>query len=104
MDRADLPLEEDIAEIHREVQVAVNEVKAAQDVLAAKNARLDEVLGAVSGVSPSAAAYITDFRNPATAEPAPIAPDVPAPVVTVETPPTGEGTVTADGAAETTGE
>lgn len=98
--RADLPLSEDIAEIHREVQVAVNEVKAARDVLAAKEARLDEVAAQVGSVSSSAAAYIADFRNPQTPEPAPIAPAVPAPVVTVETPPAAEGEAPAGGAAD----
>lgn len=103
-EREDLPLEDDIAEVHREVQVAVNDVKAAEVLLAEKNARLDAVLKAVEGVSPVAAAFIADFRNPATDAPAPLVADVPERVFVPETSAEGEGAAEADGAAEATGE
>lgn len=99
----DLPLADDIAEIHREVQVAVNDVKAAKAVLAEKEARLDEVATAVGGISSAARDFIDAFRNPAVADPPPLVADVPEPVVTVETPAAGEGAASADGAGETTG-
>ncbi len=88
--REDLPLADDIAEILREVQVAVNDVKQAEANLAARNARLDVVLAAVSGVSPAAVAYINDFRGPATPPPA----DLIAPPVNA----VNEGGDAADGA------
>lgn len=100
----DLPLADDIAEIHREVQVAVNDVKAAKAVLAEKEARLDQVAAAVGGISTAAADFIAAFRNPAVADPPPLVENVPEPVVAVETPATNEGEAPADGAIGSQGE
>jgi hypothetical protein len=101
--RADLPLADDVAEIHREVQVAVNEVKAAKAVLAEKEARLDSVYATVGTISTQAREFIDAYRNPAVADPPPLVPEVPPSVVTVETPAENEGAAPADGAAGTTG-
>ena len=97
--RADLSLAEDIAEVHREVQVRANNVKAATQALADANASLDEAAVLVATISPTAAAYIADFRNPATPEPPPIVPEVPPSVVTVEPAPVNAGGDDAGGAA-----
>jgi hypothetical protein len=96
--REDLSLKDDIAEVHREIQVRVNRVKAARQALAEADADLDDAATQVAGLSPEAAAYIAEFRNPATPEPTPLAPDVPPAVVTV-----GEGEAAAGGATEATG-
>ncbi len=101
--REDLSLADDIAEVHREIQVRVNNVKAAEAALAAANASLDDAAAQVGKLSPEAAAYIADFRNPATPDPTPIVPEVPPSVVTVETPAENAGAEPADGAAESQG-
>lgn len=86
MDREDLDLDADIAEIHREVQKVVDAEIAARDALAAAIARRVAVREKVAAISPAAAAFIDNYVSPVVPNPAPLAPEVAAPPPAIEPP------------------
>lgn len=85
-DIVDLSLEDDLAEVHREIQRRVDRVIAARVELADSIKSLNEGREAVLAKSAAAVAFVDNYMNPSTPASAPIAPDVAAPPPAVEPP------------------
>lgn len=82
----DLSLDEDVAELKREAQKAVDrEIAARVELKAAIDNRIS-VRAKLAGGSAEAVAYIDSYVNPAAEAPTPIAPEVAAPAPVVEPP------------------
>lgn len=86
MDRPDLPLADDTAELKREAQKAVDREIAARVELAAAIENRVSVRALIGAGSAAALAFIDAYTNPTVANPEPIAPEVAAPPVDVEPP------------------
>lgn len=71
----DKPLDEDIAELNREGQKAVDRNIRARQELADSEAELDAFLAKVASGSQAALDYVKAYRNPAEPTPEPIAPE-----------------------------
>lgn len=100
-EQADLDLDADIAEIHREVQKVVDAETAARAALEIAIANRVAVREKVAGISAKAAAFIDNYVSPVVANPAPLAPDVAAPPPAAE-PPVFTMVTTAELSPETT--
>jgi hypothetical protein len=101
MDRADLPLDEDIAELNREAQKAVDREIAARIELDAAISNRVAVRAKLSDGSGAAIAFIDNYVNPVKPNPEPVAPEVAAPPPAVE-PPVFTSVDSADLTPETT--
>lgn len=86
MDAQDAPLETDVAELKREAQKAVDREIAARVELDAAISNRVAVRAMIGGGSADALAFIDAYTNPTVANPAPIAPDVAAPLPVDEPP------------------
>jgi len=82
----DLSLDEDVAELNREAQKAVDREVAARAELAAAIENRVAVRAKIAGGSADAVAFIDNYVNPVVAAPPPIAPEVAAPAPAVEPP------------------
>lgn len=85
-EQADLDLDADIAEVHREVQKVVDAEIAARDALAVAIANRVAVREKVAAISAKAAAFIDNYVSPVVPNPAPLAPEVAAPAPAIEPP------------------
>lgn len=72
----DVPLSEDVVELNREAQRAVDRVIAARVELAAAIENVNDVRAKIAEGSASAVAFIDNYMNPTVPNPAPVAPDV----------------------------
>lgn len=100
-DREDLSLDEDIAEVHREVQKVVDAEIAARVALDTAIANRVAVRAKVDGVSAMAVAFIDNYVSPVVANPPPLAPEVAAPPP-AEEPPVFTSVETSELSRETT--
>lgn len=83
----DLPLDEDVAELNREAQRAVDRVIAARAELAASIENINAVRAKIADGSNAAVAFIDAYMNPTVPNPPePVAPDVAAPPPAEEPP------------------
>lgn len=82
----DLPLGDDVAELRREAQKAVDREVAARAELAAAIENRQNVRAMIAGGSAEAVAFIDAYVNPAVPNPEPVAPEVAAPPPAVEPP------------------
>lgn len=82
----DLPLEQDIAEIEREAQLAVDGEIKARAALEQAIARRVDVYNKIGEGAARAKAFIDAYVNPAQPNPEPIAPDVAEPAPATEPP------------------
>ena len=72
----DVPLSEDVVELNREAQRAVDRVIAARVELAAAIENVNDVRVKIAEGSASAVAFIDNYMNPTVPNPPPVAPDV----------------------------
>lgn len=101
----DKPLRDDVAELNREAQKAVDRVIAARVELAAALENINTVRGLIEDGSAAAVLFIDNYMNPAVPNPAPIAPDVAADPPPEEPPVfTDVATATLDAATTSGGE
>lgn len=86
MDTQDRPLDEDVAELEREAQKAVDREIAARAELDAAIKNRVSVYEKIGAGADRARAFIDAYVNPAQPNPEPVAPDVAAPAPAVEPP------------------
>lgn len=86
MSMEDRPVGDDVAELNREAQKAVDRVIAARVELAAAIDNINSVRQQIADGSAAATAFIDNYMSPSLPNPPPVAPEVAAPPPAVEPP------------------